>query len=266
MITTIIIILLLIIIIYKKNIVSKFVNIKNKSCTDLKIYHLNWSDNKIKEVTNKSYNISRPNVLLVAGTHGNEPAGSVSLNNIIKKNNIKLKKGSITFISEVNPCGLRNNIRDTYNFGIGKFGGDINRTYPIKEGGKIKSKQAEIVINYVKKADYILDFHEGYSWYKIDKNSVGSTLTPSGFKNINKISEVIINKLNKNITDENKEWMIRYDKSCDIYHTLNCYSYNIRKPYILIETAGQDDVQPLDIRVNQNYTIINGLLEELQMV
>ena len=47
-------------------------------------------------------------VLLVGGTHGNEPSGSHSLlvlQNLLKKGKLKLKSGKVTIIHNVNPCG-----------------------------------------------------------------------------------------------------------------------------------------------------------------
>ena len=47
--------------------------------------------------------------LLIGGTHGDEPAGSYALlimQNLLKKGVLKLKKGKITIIHNVNPCGL----------------------------------------------------------------------------------------------------------------------------------------------------------------
>ena len=47
--------------------------------------------------------------LLIGGTHGDEPAGSYAhliMQNLLKKGVLKLKKGKITIIHNVNPCGL----------------------------------------------------------------------------------------------------------------------------------------------------------------
>jgi predicted deacylase len=264
-------IILLIFIIYKLRLFDYLLNYDNKLCYNLKIYHYNFTDTKLTNIYNKNdYIVNTPNLLLVGSTHGNEPAGTIAVREFMK-NIPKLKRGSVTIIEAVNPCGIINDTRESPNFGLNKIGGDINRTYPAKITGKIGSKQAQTVIKYLNIANYVIDFHEGYSWHKMNKSSVGATLTPNkykfkDFKTSIDISENVVNTLNQSIVDEQKKWGIRNNLNCDIKRTLNCYSYLLKKPYVLVETVGQKDIQHIDIRKNENLTIINEYLRNLDML
>lgn len=259
-------IFLLIFIIYKLNLFNYAFFYNDPTCWELEIYHYNAGDTTLTNISNKSdYIITEPNILLVAGTHGNEPAGTVAINKFME-NIPLLNKGSITIIPAVNPCGIKRNTRESPNFGPNKIGGDINRTYPVTSKGKPLSRQAEIVIKYIASANYVVDFHEGYSYHKIHKSSVGSTITPNNFSNMNIIAQNITDKLNETIHENKKKWGVRLNMNCDIKKTLNCYCHNIKKPYFLVETTGQNDVQPINLRRDQNLTIINTLLQNLNII
>ena len=259
-------IILFIFILYKLNVFNYAFFYNDPTCWTLDIFHYNAGETTLTNITNQpDYIRMEPNVLIVAGTHGNEPAGTVAIRKLFE-NLPLLAKGSITFIPAINPCGLKKNTRESPNLGPNKIGGDINRTYPVKPNGKPLSRQAETVIKYVAEANYVIDFHEGYSWYRKHKSSVGSTLTPNNFNNMDNIAKNIINKLNENITENYKKWDVRLNMNCDIEKTLNCYCYNSQKPYFLVETTGQNDVQPIELRRDQGLTIINTFLQTLNMI
>ena len=40
-------------------------------------------------------------------------------------------------------------------------------------------------------------------------------------------------------------------ESCTIKSTLACYMQKHKRPYILMETTGQNDIQPMHVRVRQ---------------
>jgi predicted deacylase len=90
-----------------------------------------------------------PTLLLIAGTHGNEPAGSVALENFINSNS-SISKGKIIIIPRVNKIGLAMDVR----------------------------------------------------W--------GSGIYPSNTELAKKIGNEILINLNKNITDENKKFTIKF--------------------------------------------------------
>ena len=69
-----------------------------------------------------------PVVLMVGGTHGNEPAGTVGLEKLIKSN-LYIKRGKIIIVPKVNKIGLSLGIRFGFN---GFLPIDYNRFYPLE--------------------------------------------------------------------------------------------------------------------------------------
>jgi predicted deacylase len=181
------------------------------------------------------------NILFVTGTHGDEPAGDISVHNYNYNDVYNL---NIT-ICRVNPCGLIDNTRHnpTTNF-------DINREY-----GK-DNYHNKIVENLVMKNDMIFDFHEGWDYHIINKNSIGSTL--SSPNNIN-ISHYIIEQVNKSIQEPNKKFVFENTKSL-IKGSLKEFCLKVGKKYVLVETTR---IEELETRVYKNNIIIKSIIEYL---
>ena len=65
---------------------------------------------------------------------------------------------------------------------------------------------------------------------------------------------------------DNKKKFTFSAKHKEIEGTLYVYCKNANKNYLLVEITGQNNVQPIELRVNQVIFIINILLEKLGMV
>ena len=239
---------------------------QNNICPNIKIYYFEAGNN------NPIYpieNIKKPNILMIAATHGDEPSGYHALNNIknaIINGNIQLSKGSITLIPALNEYGLNNNKRETDNFGLDDGGGgDINRSYPKQKNSEPKSYHAQIVQEYMKYCDLILDFHEGYHFYKMDPSSIGSTLHATNFNNEKNHAFNAIKAINNSITDSDRKWTL-LDEKADIPTSCRYYAKIVKKPHILIETTGKLNAQPLQIRVNQATTVAKSILNDMGML
>ena len=205
-----------------------------------------------------------PVVLMVGGTHGNEPAGTVGLEKLIKSN-LYIKRGKIIIVPKVNKIGLSLGIRLGFN---GFLPIDYNRNYPL-EHNQIKPNKPYYNINeqiqmMVDNADFVIDFHEGWNFHKVEPTSLGSGLYSSKTPLSKSISLDIVNELNKTISEDKKKFVCE-GKHKDIDGTLNYYCKQINKNYILVETTGQNNSQPLDLRVGQVLFIISMLLEKLDM-
>ena len=192
-----------------------------------------------------------PNILLIGGTHGDEPASFSSLlifKNLLKNNKIKINYGKISIIYNVNNCGYYFNNR--YYSVIGKKI-DLNRKY--NTGFPINKNIQKIIKN----KDIIVDFHEGWGYLSENNGSIGSSITINNYPI--KIIKNLVKKLNKNIADTNKKWKLNTDYRL-IKNSLRDYCKN--KSYILVETSGKNNIQPLYIRVNQNLKIISQILNK----
>lgn len=202
---------------------------------------------------------------ILASTHGNEEAGFRACVRLIangwfakkaRENNI-----NIIVIPAGNPYGLRNGVRWSAN----KSKPDINRNFGTETGDDEISAQ---IIRALADCDIVLDFHEGWGYYKQGMGSVGSTLmsteTPLGLaKRLNFMAR---NELNSSIVEPVKKFTSITGKQCDIKKTLRCYMQERQKEYILIETSGQNDIQPLEVRMRQVYTVLRVVLDHFKTV
>ena len=200
---------------------------------------------------------SKIKLCFIAGVHGNEPAASMLLEEMIKTDVFekicKDKRIFIRILPSVNEFGLKFGIR--YQNSI--INPDINRTFT-NEGNDIISRE---IIELTKDSTLIIDFHEGWGFHLIEKDSLGSTLTVT--KGLaEEIGIHIVDRLNQKIYDQEKKFVI-LDRICDIESAFSCYSNRHEKNYILVETSGQGDIQPLSVRYEQIQTIINTVLLSL---
>ena len=249
----IIIAILLILLIYSYyNYYNNFSNI----CDNLEFFRYNSLNNNTSNTINT--------ILILGGIHGNEPAGSraiIQLMNDINMNKIQLKNKRLILIPYVNYCALQVNKR------LIPFIGDLNRKFP--ELHPIIKK----ILILVKEADFIIDFHEGWGFYKDNNGSIGSTISPTNITP-QSIVDNIYDNINKTITNDNKKFKIliddnnlintnpdKYGKNYELKNTFRYYANLINKNYLLVETSGQNDIQTLQLRVSQGRNIINTVLD-----
>ena len=206
-----------------------------------------------------------PTILIIGATHGNEPAGYHTIKKLmdmLNQKNMILVKGRLILIPVVNYCGFKLNLRNRLGYS------DINRNYYENTNSIIN----KTVIKSVKLSDFILDFHEGWGFHKINNDSIGSTLSPSNTTDSIAIALQMKNNVNNTISNSDEQFLIRtldqtllkdtgnYIQSYVTSGTLSKYAEGLNKNYILVETSGQNDIQDLDIRVNQGIIFINTLL------
>ena len=248
-----------------------YIVIVNKICNSKDSLQIYEYDTKIKG----------PKIVIIGGTHGNEPSGAETIKDMIRNlnnKNIKLKKGKLILIPEVNYCGLRVGIRFI------PLIGDLNRKYPVKlDDNRLNNRLNNIcpitqqIIDNIKDADFVLDFHEGWGFHRITKESMGSTISPTDTNESYILAKKMLNKINDTIDENNKKFNIFTDKKellsneyysvgDDIKGSLRYYENLNKKNYILIETTGQNDIQPLNKRKTQCNIFINELLIHHDMI
>jgi hypothetical protein len=231
----------------------------NKICDNLEYY---------------SYGSSTPDnktILILGGIHGNEPAGSYAIMKLMDdiNTNKKTTKNKLILIPYVNYCALQLNVR--YILGIG----DLNRKFPINKNYNEDNLHPIIkkLLLFIKEADVVIDFHEGWGFYKDNNSSIGSTITPSNTNNSINYANELYEIINKDIPDSKKKFTIlvdddnlintdknKYGKNYYIKQTLIYYINLIEKDYLLIETSGQNNIQGLDVRINQFTQIIDYII------
>lgn len=231
-----------------------------------------------------------PTILMVGGTHGNEPAGHHSLNILkhnLDQNIIKIKKGKLILVPSVNECGLKVGLR------MIPFVWDLNRKYPTEsnydktdynKSCPINAKVAELA----EQSDFILDFHEGWGFHRENKKSMGSSISPTDTKTAYDIAHILYDKLNETIKENYRKFTIlsskeikdmvnqgilentnqhaEYSKKENIMGSLSNYANVIKKSHILIETSGQKNIQSIQERIRQNAIIIYNVLKYYHML
>jgi len=193
---------------------------------------------------------SKVKICLIGGVHGNERAGPIILQELVDNKYFESIKKEIFIrvIPCVNEFGFKFNTRYQNNI----FHPDINRNY-VNNGLCRISRQ---IIELTREMNLVVDFHEGWGFHRFQPSSLGSTLTVT--KNITDLGKKIIDNINKGIKEDKYKFMLLYD-ICDIKTTLACYLSN--KKFILVETSGQNDIQPIGVRTEQIKVVIDTIME-----
>jgi len=203
------------------------------------------------------------NLLLIGGSHGNEPSGSVALLqfiNSMKNEKYKLKNGKITVIPKPNKLGYIFNSRYLLHRFINR---DLNRNYPRNVNEKALDPISAKIMHHVNKSDWILDFHEGWGYASEQKGSLGSGIYPSDSKNSIIMAQNILKSINLAI---NGNKFVYKENVNPNLRTLKSYANYLEKNYILIEITGQNNIQPIKIRSEQIIFIIQFFLRFHDMI
>lgn len=114
-----------------------------------------------------------PTVMIVAGVHGNEPAGVAAAEQVL---HWPLARGRLVVLPRANVRALR--IRKRHTPGIDKADRNLNRNYPRTSDDPPRGDVAPLVWQLVKEhePDWLLDLHEGYSYHRVDEKSYGHTV------------------------------------------------------------------------------------------
>ena len=201
-----------------------------------------------------------PTILLIGSVHGNEPAGSVALQTFMRslKTN-PIQSGKLFIIPCPNKLGIIFNTRWLLHRLNNR---DLNRNFPRNNLETAEDPISEKIMEYVIQSDLIIDFHEGWGFHRKDTESMGSGIYPGKTKFSIVLGNELLNYVNKHINTPFKKFSIEYNKHPDI-KSLKNYANFLGKDYILVETSGQDNIQPLDIRVQQDLQIINYSLKKI---
>jgi hypothetical protein len=189
---------------------------------------------------------SIPTILIIAGTHGNEPAGSIALQEM-QDELANIKDAKIITIPKVNPYGLEHNIREN------ESGIDLNREF--------NKRNPPEIVKYIKSipADYTIDLHEGVGYYNKNRalleriftgrtqSTIGSTIYYTKDRDI---ANHAAKKLNFGLLPP----------SDVVDGTFCAWRKANNKSHFLVETTGQNNAQPLQKRVDQHKTAIRGLI------
>jgi hypothetical protein len=201
---------------------------------------------------------------MLGGVHGNEPAGSVALQALIDNGwfarNAR-EQFNFIVIPRANEYGLMRNQRWTGS----PTQPDLNRSF--HERYTSRDTLSKHILEAFADTNLVMDFHEGWGWHVDNRASVGSTLSPTRTNSnvpLERMSADIVNVLNTRISDPKRKFVSLDDISCDILSALSCYMERNGRDYILMETTGQKNIQPMDVRVNQVHMAIEKAVDILR--
>lgn len=206
-------------------------------------------------------------ILLIGSVHGNEPAGHIALSqlkNDLDNNKLKIKNGKVIIIDTPNKLGLMmNNRLLLHRF----WNTDLNRNFPNEYSNEALEPISEIITEYVKNADWIIDFHEGWGYLSDNNGSLGSGIYSSNTEESKNMVNELLNEVNSIRCNSKKFTTI---ENLDIYSneigTLRNYCVQLNKNYILVETTGQNEIIPLEIRAIQVRKIIDYIMLKLEII
>lgn len=108
-----------------------------------------------------------PRVVVVGGTHGDEPSGSLAVRSLAA--GPAPRTGMLVLVPEANPEALAARTRTAPIHAPGVPGSDLNRIYP-GTGPQPEAPRAAAIFALTRGADLVLDLHEeGGAWPEADR-------------------------------------------------------------------------------------------------
>jgi uncharacterized protein len=211
-----------------------------------------------------------PIVLVLGGTHGNEPAGFEAAQRLLKQfSTSTLKKGAIFIIPEANKLAAFNKKRRIpVQKGIDIELGNLNRCYPGNSNGLPMERLAYEITQLIKRqnVNLLLDLHESRFFHleKENKNNeyhgLGQTLIYTPNEEAAWLGMVVIDYLNSKILPGNKQFsMIEDPIKHSAAWSVGEY-FNI--PGFTVETCKK---LPIEERIQYQMDVVNAMLQEKGM-
>lgn len=213
----------------------------------------------VYEFVSPSFRQGDPIICLIGSVHGNEPAGTLALEELIRSkwfDNIINSK--IIVILNPNPIGLLTKTREAWNWGWY----DINRSYISNEESSIVRQ----IKKYVHQSDLVLEFHEGWGFHKVQPSSLGSTIMPTQHNLAVSVAKNMLLNINNSVSDKDKHFTLITNDSCGIISSLGCYCETNNVPHILLEITGQNNKQPIEIRKKQVKLLIGYTMQHMHII
>ena len=201
-----------------------------------------------------------PTVLVVGGVHGNEPAGALAAEGI---RHWPIISGRLVVIPRANVPGLNANKRLIPNLDTNLS--NLNRNYP-RAGQPDNNARGDLAIAIWKiavdnKPDWVLDLHEGYDFHQVNDKSVGSSVICFPIPAGQQAADAMLTAVNAGITNETLKF-VRRDMPID-GSLARAGGEHLHVPSMTLETT---DKLPIDIRVQEQHTMVRTLLTRLGMV
>ena len=202
-------------------------------------------------------NAPGPTVLVLAGQHGDEPAGPIAAERLL---GWRLCRGRLMVVPRANRAALAVGTRATPR----ARDPDLARNFPRARGEAPRGALAAALWQLLESArpDLILDYHEGFDFYRRGGKSIGSTVLYSPLPVAAELVPGILAAVNDTIAVASK----RFDPIPKpiVGSIIDAAWRRLGIAGIVLETTKAD--QPLDLRVGQHLLMSEALLRALGML
>jgi len=222
-------------------------------------------------------------IVVIAGTHGNEPAGSLLLADWLARIGTPLLEAwtrphvEIILVPALNPCGLN---QDTRTHPV--TGADLNRHYrDVRRKKTNQNKKIPVATRAVYdllreqpdpgRTTWVVDLHEGWGWAEEGKGSLGSALYYAGDVGDKMAAlEQLLEEVNSEHQSANGKgrwaFLLRPDPPGTpgtlggLVAEMDRSKEYGRMGYFLLETSGQHNILPVEQRMAQVHSFLRGLM------
>jgi len=200
-----------------------------------------------------------PTVLVIAGIHGNEPAGVEAAKRI---GGWQILKGRVVVLAEANQAAIAAQKRLIPGAPVGE--GDLNRNFPVDEHGchpvgDVATELWQVIKEH--SPQWLVDLHESINFRRVDPQSVGNTIIVCPNEQTLAMGQKLVDAINKTITDESKKFLLLRPPAKGSLTRAAAETMNVNA--ILIETTRRE---PLETRVKQHCLLLERFFRELGML
>ncbi len=212
-----------------------------------------------------------PAVLIISGTHGNEPAGFEAAHRLLKQfADTPPRKGELFLIPEANKLAARRDSRRIrVPLGVDKEMGNLNRSYPGNSHGLPLEREAQQITELIREhgIDLVFDLHESPVFHLEtldnagDYHGLGQTLIYTPNEEATWLAMVVLDELNSTIPPGVKQFS---PAPGPVKHSAawSAGEY-FQIPAFTTETCRQ---LPLEERIQYHLQIVRIVLNEMGML
>lgn len=201
-----------------------------------------------------------PVVMIVAGLHGDEPAGSWAA---AEMQTWAIARGKLILLPKANAPGLE--AFSHYLPGVEKDVRNLDRRFAQPESRSgAEDSPAPAIWRLVaeERPNWLVDLHEGISYHQSDPKSAGSSVACGGTGAAQSAVAGMLGAVNRTIAEENKKFVLGEPPAeGSLAWAAGRY---LGSHTLLAATTGQN--QPLALRVRQQRTVCHALLASLDML
>ncbi len=201
-----------------------------------------------------------PTVVVIAGLHGDEPAGVWAADEI---RHWPIQRGRLILLPRANVPALQANSH--YLPGIDKSRGNLNGEFahPTQaEWSDNSPAQALWQTVAAAKPDWLVDLHEGSDFRRRQPNSIGSSIGKSGTARVRLAAEVMLAAVNATIDGDDQKFVGGGSPASGSLARAARERFHAQT--LVLATTSQD--QPLALRIRQHRVMLHALLEHLGLI